>query len=90
MTTTKLDNCLETAYENIENDRALALTLITDLDFIEEDKSYILVRVYHALGQVFFEGTTAEGLDLDSSGVSIKKGPYLCGSWWEGRGFSTI
>lgn len=31
MAKTDLENCLETAYENIENDRALALTLLTDL-----------------------------------------------------------
>ncbi len=26
-----LDNCLEAALENVDNDRALALTLLTDL-----------------------------------------------------------
>jgi hypothetical protein len=31
MAKTDLENCLETAYENIVNDRALALTLLTDL-----------------------------------------------------------
>jgi energy-converting hydrogenase A subunit M len=31
MTQTKLENCLEDALENIKNDRALALTLLSDL-----------------------------------------------------------
>tara|TARA_R110000824_G_scaffold310099_1_gene497411 strand:- start:99 stop:392 length:294 start_codon:yes stop_codon:yes gene_type:complete len=31
MAKTELDNSLEAAYENIKNDRALALTLLTDL-----------------------------------------------------------
>lgn len=31
MAKTDLENCLEDARENIENDRALALTLLTDL-----------------------------------------------------------
>jgi len=31
MAKTDLDNCLESALENVENDRALALTLLTDL-----------------------------------------------------------